>query len=181
VPADTPSPITRPQQQADDTHEQVCQPKRSDQQTIPNGAGKGKVAKAKGKAKPKPKAKGKAKAATSRTVIVKATSAVQEYAATMQRARFLETEIMSNTALEWAKDDRFKGKLSRQVQKCDNKLAEHTDLYNLAIFNAALSQEFINDVHGSMSAIEEVLDEIHKVEATRQRIQAIDHEDQPSQ
>eukprot|EP00959_Pyramimonas_sp_CCMP1952_P186613 3902048-Pyramimonas_sp.AAC.2 len=157
---------------------------KQENQSSPNkDKGKGKGQKGK-KVKAQPKARPGAKAAaTPKSVASKAKACTLECASVVSRSRNLlrQIEDPSDAKYKWADTERFKGRLLRHVQKVEAKLGEYNELYELQLYNTALPSWWTDDVHTSMSQIEDLNQHVETLSSVFDRIMDLGEEDQPSQ
>jgi hypothetical protein len=117
-------------------------------------APKGKAkAKAKGKAKSKGKAAAK-KAPDQNAVKRKASQMEAAYHKIMNRASKRVRAIETEDAWAWARDDKFKGRLDKYMQKVASELTSFPALKEMLDEGNPLDEETVRDVHGTMAKLQ---------------------------
>jgi FKBP-type peptidyl-prolyl cis-trans isomerase len=167
-----------------------CQVAASSQKQEPSVAAP--KPKAKGKAKTKCKVKGKAKAsakgraATNKNAIAALLKMKSAHGSVTTMANKLVVEIDGQNGaggdakFEWAKADRFVGKLKRGIRELESAI-ENESPFKKAVFMGVTPDEGdITDPHEFLSKVACVDAKIDSVKAIHDRIRSIQAEDSPS-
>ena len=135
---------------------------------------KAKAAAAKGKGKGKKgkvdKAKDAAPAKNRRGLAKHAKDIANKYGATMTVARHLMANIESDADFDWARSDRFQGRLERAIEQVDATVNEHADVKAAVTMGEDMVFNNDTDIHAEMTKLNKVGEKLDSLESQSKRI-----------